>query len=316
MRCTSPRTVGYMPDGVTISWSEKTSSREYPSFKLPCGKCLECRLEYAREWAVRCIHEAEMHPKNSFITLTYRDSELKSPKLVYSDFQLFMKKLRKLQNDPIGVFVTGEYGEITKRPHWHAILFGFEPSDKVYHRTTDLGDRIFKSKTLDKVWGKNDPETRPTEIGEVTFKSAGYCARYAAKKLVHGKDHEHDFHPISKKSSKNAIGKKWIQKYWPDVFNTGVVRLKDGSTCSIPRYYEKWLKDNFPEQWFRYVTEIKSRKIEEAQVKESKEIFQDSLAVWKRRQQNSFCNPLTTLQSKKILNKITFVERLQKYLKL
>ena len=67
-----------------------------------------------------------------------------------------------------------------------------------------------------------------TELGSVTFESAGYCARYSAKKLVHGKDDEHDFNPISKKSSKHAIGKTWLEKFWPDVFNHGHLVLPNG----------------------------------------------------------------------------------------
>ena len=123
MRCTSPRKVGFQADGKTISWSPKQYSKEYPSFQLPCGKCIQCRLEYARSWAVRCVHEAKMHEENSFVTLTYSDEHLKNPKLQYSDFQKFMKRLRFVNNDrKIGVFVTGEYGEKNKRPHWHAIF--------------------------------------------------------------------------------------------------------------------------------------------------------------------------------------------------
>lgn len=261
MRCSNPRTVGFQADGKTICWSPKQLSKEFASFQLPCGKCLECRLEYSRQWAIRCIHEAQMHPKNCFITLTYDEKHV-TPKLDYSDFQKFMKKLRKLQNDPIGVFVTGEYGDKTKRPHWHAIIFNWQPSDAKHKYTNDRGDRVFSSETLDRVWGKGI-----TEFGSVTIHSAGYCARYAAKKLAHGYDHDHDFHPISKKSNKHAIGKTWLEKYWPDVFNYGEVILSDGTSCSIPRYYEKWFKENKPQEWARYVTTVKQKRISTAEAK-------------------------------------------------
>lgn len=293
MRCTDPRPVGFLADGKTICWSSKKSSKEYASFQLPCGQCLECRLEYARQWAIRCVHEAKMYEKNCFITLTYSDENLKSPKLQYIDFQLFAKRLRdhifqdflkkfgKLnwsilskqqkkehyEKIQIGIFVTGEYGEKTKRPHWHAIVFNWSPADLRSRRTTDLGDEVFSSRTLDSLWGKNNSETRPCEIGDVTFRSAGYVARYAAKKLVHGVDAEHDFVPISKKSSHQAIGKKYLEKNWQDVFSTGKVILIDGTTCSIPRYYEKWLKKNQPQAWERYVTQRKADIIAKASEK-------------------------------------------------
>jgi len=278
MRCLSPRTVGFKADGKTISWSQKQYSKEFATFQLPCGQCLECRLEYARQWAVRCVHEAKVHDKNAFITLTYSDENLKSPKLEYRDFQLFMKKLRKVQNEPIGYFVTGEYGDKTKRPHWHAILFNYDFPDNKALRTNERGDRVYTSETLNKIWSHG-----MAEIGSVTFESAGYCARYAAKKLCHGKDSDHDYHPISKKSSKHAIGKKYLEKFWPDIFRYGYIILPDGQQCSIPRYYEKWFENKekkemlpngtypidavFARERWRYVTETKQRKIEEASSK-------------------------------------------------
>jgi len=172
------------------------------------------------------------------------------------------KQFRKEHKDAIealkiSVFVTGEYGEKTKRPHWHAILFNYRPSDCTYRYTTDRGDKVFTSPILDKIWGFNDPSTKPSEIGQVTFESAGYVARYAAKKLVHGNDQEHDFHPISKKSTGRAIGKSWLEKYWKDAFTLGRIILPNGESCSIPRYYEKWLKKELPQEWENYVTNKK-----------------------------------------------------------
>lgn len=260
MRCTSPRTVGFKSDGVTLCWSPKKANKEYASFQLPCGKCISCRLEYARQWAIRCVHEASMHEKNCFITLTYSNENLKSDKLVYSDFQKFMKKIRKLQNDPIGVFVTGEYGEKTCRPHYHAILFNWSPPDPVLKYTSERGDRVFESKTLSDIWGLGI-----AEFGSVTIESAGYCARYAAKKLVHGNDGTHEYEPISKKSSKHAIGKKWLEKNWKDVFNHGKIVLANGQTCSIPRYYEKWFKENHPDDYRIFITTTKRETTELAQ---------------------------------------------------
>lgn len=255
MRCTSPRTVGFKHDGKTLSWSPKTINKEHPTFQLPCGKCISCRLEYARQWAIRCIHEAQMHPENSFITLTYNNENCPE-RLNYKDFQLFIKKLRRThENKKISYFVTGEYGDNKKRPHWHVIFFNFRPTDLSYKYSNFRGDKIYDSPSLTKLWGNGF-----TEIGDVTFDSAGYCARYAAKKLIHGKDTQHEFQPISKKSSKHAIGKKWLEKFWPDVFNQGHIVLPNGQTCGIPRYYEKWLKENQPQAWEEYVTRTKLEK--------------------------------------------------------
>lgn len=271
MRCLHPRSVGFLSDGKTIAWSQKKASREYAFFQLPCSKCLECRLEYARQWAVRCVHEADMYEKNSFITLTYSDEKLRSSKLQYSDFQNFAKRLRdEIGYEPenrIGYFVTGEYGEQTKRPHWHAIIFNWRPTDLTKKYTSELGHEVYESANLTRLWGNGI-----AELGSVTFESAGYCARYATKKLVHGYDQDHDYQPISKKSSRQAIGKKFLEAYWQDIFNYGevILRTKDGIVATtIPRYYEKWLLKHKPEEYQRYVTKVKSQKMSNAAEREA-----------------------------------------------
>lgn len=281
MRCTSPRKVGFKTDGKTISWSPKTSSNEYPEWQMPCGKCIECRLEYARNWAIRSIHEAQMHENNSFITLTYSEENLADGRLNYIDFQLFAKRLRDkifqkflksygrenwqllskeekkdaFKPYKIGIFVTGEYGDKTKRPHWHALIFNWRPDDLKKHYATDKGDQVYTSDLLTETWGKGH-----AEIGQVTFESAGYVARYAAKKLGHGKDEDHDFQPISKKSSHQAIGKSWLEKYYKDVFTHGYIE-HEGVKLPIPKYYERWFQKTHPEEWVKYVTETKRDKI-------------------------------------------------------
>lgn len=315
MRCTKPRTVGFKTDGKSLAWSFKDSSKEFATFQLPCGKCISCRLEYARQWAIRCVHEAQMHPSNCFITLTYSETNLKSPKLNYEDFQKFMKRLRaKYPEQPIGCFVTGEYGEKTKRPHWHAILFNFEFPDATFLRTNERGDRIATSAILDEIWGLNDPEKKPNEIGGVTFESAGYVARYAAKKLVHGNDDEHDYQPISKKSSRYAIGKAFLEKYYEDIFNEGQVVLKTGQTASIPRYYEKWLKQHQPQAWNDYVTRLKLARMKEMTAISEAELTKEREVNCRRRDRKNPKNQVTRAKAQEKIVEARFAI-LQKHLK-
>lgn len=293
-----------MADGKTICWSKKSYNKEFAPFQMPCGKCAACRLENARQTAVRCVHESKMHPENSFITLTYSEENLASQKLQYNDVQKFIKDLRsqrfeglqaslfptindrktrrKLWNQlpkerrdelfkpiQISTLIAGEYGDKNKRPHWHLIIFNWRPSDCEYKYTSDRGDEVHSSRILDQLWNKGN-----TEVGTVTFESASYVARYALKKLSHGKDGEHDYHPISKRSCKNAIGKTWLERFWPDVFNHGHIVLPNGKKCGIPRYYEKWFKKHHPEKWENYLRKVKSKIIEEA-VKKQNEITQE-----------------------------------------
>lgn len=332
MRCLKPRTVGFQADGKTISWSPKSFNKELATFQLPCSKCIECRLEYARQWAVRCVHEASIFEENSFITLTYSDEHLTSSKLQYRDFQLFAKRLRKkiftdflkqfgklnwnlltkeqkneqLEKINIGIFVTGEYGDLTKRPHWHAIIFNWQPRDLTKRYTSDSGHSVYASPTLDSLWQRGR-----TEVGSVNFDSAGYVARYAAKKLVHGHD-GHDYEPISKKSSKHAIGKRFLEKYWQDIFNYGEVILPNGNKASIPRYYEKWLLKNHPDHWQHYVTEVKAKKIRQAQ-SDSELEHQRWWASYLKRHHNK-PHLITKTERRKIIIEQKF-KQLQKYLK-
>lgn len=271
MRCMNPFERGYDHNGNVTS--PRHASKEFVNFQFGCRKCLPCRLNQAREKAIRCWHESKCHEKSIFLTLTYSDQHLASPRLQYQDWQSFIQALRdKVAYDyskthlcemkvarkatTISYMVTGEYGELNKRPHWHAILFNYAPDDSTYYRTSDRGDKLYKSKTIDEIWGKNDPDTRPNEFGAVTIESAGYVARYAAKKLVHGRDQEHNYHPLHKTSSKRAIGRSWLEKNWQHTFEHGFVNLPTG-IASIPRYYTDWLKKHRPYDWERYVTEVR-----------------------------------------------------------
>ena len=59
---------------------------------LPCGQCMECRINKAREWSVRLVHEAKMHERSSFLTLTYNDDQLPvDNSLYYPHVQKFLK---------------------------------------------------------------------------------------------------------------------------------------------------------------------------------------------------------------------------------
>lgn len=268
MRCISPLPAGFDRDG-NITHSSKKHHPEMEGFSLPCRRCLPCRLNIAREKAVRCVHEAQMYEDNIFLTLTYDDQHLESTELIYSHFQSFMKDLRAhVGHSPesrIGVMVTGEYGELNKRPHWHAILFNYSPLDKKKLYETKLGEQVYSSEFLETLWGRGK-----IEFGSVNIDSAGYVARYAAKKLVHGKDQEHNFHPIHKTSSKNAIGKKWIEKYYEQTFAHGYVTI-DGNKLPIPRYYVDWLKKHRFNAYLDYVTGTRERNIKLAIEKQRKE---------------------------------------------
>lgn len=291
MSCRKPRTVGLQPDGKTIAWSEKTRSKEYSPFTIPCGKCISCRLDYARSWAVRAINEASTHEKNIFLTLTFSDENIGNNTLDYSHFQKFIRSLRDYQRDnnlqtEIGYLTIGEYGTKTKRMHWHSCLFNYEPEDKEFLYTSDSGHKVYTSKILQEIWGYGK-----IEFGSVTTDSASYCARYSLKKLTHSQEFNEKFKPIFRTSKKYAIGKNWLEKNYKDVIkiNSVLILQEDGKVIkfSIPRYYKKWLLKNRPTEY-----------VLNSQIHEQNQIFLENLKIEEINHIiNNWNNPLTKKRS-------------------
>lgn len=120
-----------------LAFAEGLTLRSNEATLVPCGHCIGCRLDYARQWAERCIHEAEGHEYNYFLTLTYDDKHLPKnkknlPAFFGDEISNFMKVLRqywkrKFKFDGIRFFGCAEYGEHAGdrliNPHLHILLF-------------------------------------------------------------------------------------------------------------------------------------------------------------------------------------------------
>lgn len=203
--------------------------------QLPCGRCVGCRLERSRQWAMRCVHEASLYEENCFITLTYEKIPV-GGSLDKSEFQRFMKRLRKAVG-PVRFYHCGEYGEKNGRPHYHALLFGYDFPDKVLHSEKN-GNKVWTSEILSKVWPFGF-----SLIGSVTFESAAYVARYIMKKITGEPAAEHYQGRIPEyttMSRRPGIGKKWFDEFKTDVFPSDGVVVR-GVECKPPRYYDNLL---------------------------------------------------------------------------
>lgn len=242
--------------------------------EVPCGQCIGCRLERSRQWAARCIHEAQLYDQNCFITLTYSEEHLpENGSLVLKDFQDFMKRLRKRFGSGIRFFHCGEYGDQYSRPHYHACLFNFDFPDKELLR----GD-LFTSKALCELW----PFGFST-VGQVTFESAAYVARYVTKKIsgaeysrvhmVNGK-----FVPITPEyatmSRRPGIGRGWYDKFRSDVYPSDEVVLRGGKKMKPPKAYDRYFEVDNPE----VMAELKLQRTTKAEEKAALESY-DRLAV-------------------------------------
>lgn len=256
--------------------------------KLPCGQCIGCRLDHSLMWATRAIHESRSHEVNSFITLTYSDSELPDDRsLVKSHFTKFMKRLRKSVHPlRIKYFQCGEYSpprsrlmgpsEIHpdtipegQRPHFHALIFGYDFPDKTLWSVRD-DIRIYESDHLNRVWGKGF-----CTVGNLTFETAAYVARYSLKKINGPLEQKPNaktglrpyerVHPITFEirevekefvSMSNGIGKDHYLSYTGDIYPSDYC-VVNGFERRPPRYYDNLYDQEQPD----VMDEIRQRRV-------------------------------------------------------
>lgn len=250
------------PDGkYGVTFNSTKALIEGSSFSLPCGGCIGCKIDRSRDWATRCMHEAQMHSHNMFLTLTYADEHLPPDYGVHVRvWQLFMKRLRKsLGVNKLRFFACGEYGDKSQRPHYHALIFGYQFPDLVTY-ALNRGNKIYTSKSLDKVW----PYGLAT-IGDVNYQTAAYVARYVMKKQNGDGDNAIAYytrrHPVTGlihqvrrefcvQSRKPGLGSSWFAKYKTDVFPSDFV-IVDGKKHSVPKFYSKKLEEEEIETYKR-----------------------------------------------------------------
>lgn len=258
---------------------------------LPCRRCIGCRLEDARQLAMRCCHEASLHEFNSFLTLTYAPEFLpggfcqectsfywKYPKRGERRYQYryhvkgslcptapsyFVKRLREFlareyPHLKIKTYGCAEYGEQGLRPHYHLLIFGFDFPDRV--PAEKAGDfQLFSSDTLSKLW----PVGR-ARIGEVNFETAGYVARYCTKKIS-GRDGWFDKKGIYHLGADEHYGRferersvcfsQGIGKSWFEAFKSDVYPsdfvVIRGKKMKPPKYYDRLFELDFPSEFSR-----------------------------------------------------------------
>ena len=262
---------------------EYRSGRVESYIPIPCGSCLGCKMDYAKQWSVRLQHEFQMHPENEcwFLTLTYNDDALAEtflpsdppidrlvlgadslgvaswfPNLYPRDMTLFWKRLRQhFSGCKIMYYLAGEYGERRGRCHWHAIVFGVPLDQKQFHYNgvSELGDVTWRSDELEKLWHSSLDESLPLGnviVGKVTARSCGYVARYTLKKAreMWETDFTNRVRPLVRMSTNPAIGKSYIENH-PEIFDVSQFYIPNGNKSFMathPRYYMKYLQSSDP----------------------------------------------------------------------
>nr|CAI9750418.1 replication initiation protein [Microvirus sp.] len=172
-----------------LDYKKRFALPEWGFTMLPCGRCTECRIRKVKEWSVRCLAEKKTSRNAWFLTLTYNDDNLhfemvdgfSVPVLEKRDCQLFFKRLRKAlfgsKKGDLRYFLSGEYGDSTLRPHYHAIIYNLDIPDLEIYKV--VGKTIYyKSEFLNKIWGLGY-----VVVGRCNSRSTVYTCSYTMKKV-------------------------------------------------------------------------------------------------------------------------------------
>ena len=235
----------------------------------------------------------------------YEEHEV-SPGEDYDRYDKKQDKFFKVDNPGIRYYACGEYGGKSGRPHFHILVFNMPPLPDMKHWfTTDQHEKIYHSDILqNKIWKKGI-----CSIGELTWNSAAYVARYVVKKqkgktkglidlcgdLVLGLEKED-----TRMSLKPGIAKKYYDENKHKFYETDeiVIAIRGKvRTIKPPRYFDKMydLENEDP---------FIMREIKEARAENAKKSMQDQLSR-------------TTLSEQEYLavkerNKLAQVERLKR----
>lgn len=234
--------------------------------EIPCGQCMSCRLQYSRQWADRCLMELKYHDSAYFVTLTYsdewlnRDDQIGKTRRFYAsdengsasvslslykkDLQDFFKRLRyEFPDDKIRYFACGEYGDKSKRPHYHAIIYGLHLNDLKYYKLSNLNEIYYNSEKLNSIWKRGY-----VVVGSVSWQSCAYVARYVTKKAKGVTADSYATFNMDPEfvvmSRRPGIGYGYLEEHKEDFLRFGETFLSDvdrSIRCMTPRYFKQKL---------------------------------------------------------------------------
>lgn len=207
------------------------------TIKVPCGRCMACRIANREAWTHRIEDEASYYGTDtSFVTLTYDDEFLPVvsdvingehvhyPTLNKHHIQKFLKRLRYYRNqeNPIRnklvYFCVGEYGSLRGRAHYHLVLLGI--------------DCVKDLHLLVKAWTYGIVDARPLNHGRIR-----YCLKYMDKQLFTDEEKSlvylYSVPPFRLMSK--SIGSSYLEEHIDDLIAGRYYRK--GKPVAIPRYY-------------------------------------------------------------------------------
>lgn len=187
---------------------------------VPCGKCAICLTNRRNDWAVRLLEESKNYLDCDFLTLTYNDDHYEE--VSKTTLQLFFKRLRK-RGLVFRYYAVAEYGSITRRSHYHLLMFG----------VSNLSHDYWVA--VDKSWvDGNGNSLGFVKHGDVNIASIQYCCKY------HVNPDEKGFVLMSK-----GIGRNYIDKM-ADFHLNNIDRSfypLNQKKLKLPRYFKEKLYD-------------------------------------------------------------------------
>lgn len=259
MACAQPVEAWRATTGGPLFFTKPRDGHYYEPIKVPCGYCVLCRTEQARQWAARISHEALLHDESCFVTLTYDDANLPEwGSLNYEHLQLFWKRLRKhLNKKRIRYYAVGEYGDKSNRPHYHACIFGHAFT----HQRTILRTEPYLLWThgdLELAWGYGH-----VSVGALTTQTASYTASYVLKQQARGKRYcriEEEtgelvalVQPRAFMSRKPGIGHGWYEQFKRNTYDNDHIVI-NASIGKPPKYYDNKLRQEDEQKYERIKT--------------------------------------------------------------
>lgn len=258
---------------------------------IPCGNCPECRQVYRTGWRIRLQNDLEHYIKKGwkigFFTLTYNSLHLPSlpsnllrnPQDVIPCFnrlhaRTFIDSLRKwlwkhYHITNVRYLIASEYGENTRRPHYHGIICW--PADS-YEYTNSKGQTIqtiqldpqWLHAKIQQLWSENGftfPEKydgsgkydkSPFEVLENPAGVANYASKYCVKDLAFTESIQKkviDMHDKNLRQYKGfhiqskSLGLSFIETLTEEqklgLVRDGIFTVGQTENCPLPLYYKK-----------------------------------------------------------------------------
>lgn len=250
--------------------------------KIPCGKCIGCRMDYSRSWADRMTYHVIGKEENSwFLTLTYDDLHLEDLEyssnydlyaINYDHLAEFIKRLRnKFRDSEIDFYASGEYGDSNFRAHFHAIVYNVPLDDLEFWKLNKTGDPIYTSETIHSLWQRGI-----CAVGRYSWLGAAYTASYVEKKRDGRMLCEYTAAGLTpekcRMSRRPGIAYDYYDQHAMDIWqNDGL----DVSRCvnsqgklGIPRYFRKLVskrKVDYPEEYEAFL-DFEKRSLERSNI--------------------------------------------------